>query len=1473
MKTKILLILTILLLGMTGNNFSQDAPWQQGLEPIPLSHDELFVLENIPLLTLPDHYKGPNAPLLPISVDNSTQPYFRPITWQSGYECGQSASITFNFCYEIDRLRQVPANLPENQYPSHFTWNFLNNANNYMGVSFFDSWEIVRACGNMNVTDYGGGLNTGGYTRWISGYNAYYNGMKNRINSVKAIRVDTPEGLLTLKYWLYDHLEGSPVGGVGNIYAQYFSTPSPTLPAGTPEAGKYLQPNWGGSPSHAWTVVGFNDSIRYDFNGDGQFTNHIDITGDGVVDMHDWEIGGIKFANGYAGTGWGNSGFCYTMYKNLADKIGFGGIWNHTIYVIDVKATCEPKLTMKVTLKHTCRNKLKVTAGVSSDPAATIPTYTHEYPIFNYQGGSLYMQGGSTEADKTIEFGLDLTPLINQIQVNQTARYFLQVEENDPGGNDAGEIVNWALIDYTGTPPLTINSPSTNVPLVNNSMTRVSLNHSLFLAKPAITTATLPVAQIYQPYDIQLNASGGTAPYRWDAVLEYPETVSTAAFPVVTAQQLTLTSNSSGFAVKTLDFPFPYYKKTFNKIYVYADGYILFDDQPYTYPYLVDKMLLFRQTAIISPFMSDQTVYPYLLQGVWYEGNSNYAIIRWKSSVAGMPGNTNLNYAVKLFPNGTIEFYYGDMTFPAGTGWTGGISSGDNKNFQFSQYHNTGSIPLNTLDKFTTCAYPPEMEITEDGHFMGTPVRSYQNLPVKFLVTDNDNLTNTRTLYFNSYGLLVNHQVVSGNDTVIEYGETGYISLTICNIGTQAYNQVNFSISTPDPYITITDPTAYLGSIGANQTITLTDAFSFNVSPDIPDKHDFVITLYAYAQGHSFQRLINLRGHAPVYCLKGLILEDGDNGMLDAGETANLLITYQNTGSAGSSLIQMEVAAAGESVTVNSGSFQIPQFLPDSLITVAASITGSPGAPFEYIFPLSADISDQNGLSLQDTLYLFTGSIIEDFETGDYSKFPWVPGGHSPWFMEPMVKYEGNFSTRSGYLMDNCESKLNITVNVLAPGYLSFYKYVSCEEDPSGNAGYDYMAFFVDGFEMGRWDGVIPWSKESYWLTEGYHILSWVYHKDYSVAANWDGCLIDFVTFPLISGALPGISVNPAQISLTLETGQTTEVPILITNTGGGLLRYSAMVFDTTARKISRETDNLSGSSMSCSEEHFVAGQSFNWLLTVVNQSPDMESICRIKIDCPPGMTIETASNFSGGSGGELSFSGSPGTAATLLWDGTDPAGGGALKAGETAFATITGKISDTLMKDIFLIYDLRGDTAGSPGHHQSGAVKLNNNGLSNSWVNLTGTTGSLLRLESDTMTASVSTAGLPLGLHRCSIVVKDPFNNQAVIPVDLWIPFPVNADEINRSQGRYLDCRPNPFTTETRIRYNLSEPSPVTITIASSSGCIVSSWKFTGKPAGDHDIIWDGTTVNGSTAAPGLYIGRIETRSWNAIFKIMMIR
>ncbi|MCX6268917.1 MAG: hypothetical protein NTW16_16450 [Bacteroidetes bacterium] len=1471
----ILLLLTLPLIVFSGlRAYSQNLPYQMGLEPVSLTPDELFVLSNIPELPMPELYKGVNAPLLPSAVDNSLQPYFRPITWQSGYECGQSAGVAFNFTYEIDRAREVAANQGSTQYPTHFVWDFLNNANNYQGASFFDSWEIVKACGTMNVADYGGATNTGGYTRWISGYDLYYNGMHNRINSVKAIRVDNSDGLQKLKYWLFDHLQGSNVGGVANIYGQYFGTPSTTLPANTPEAGKYVNTFWGSSPSHAWTICGYNDSIRFDFNGDGLYTNNIDINGDGVVDVHDWEKGGVKFSNGYAGPSWSDAGFCYTMYKNLADDIAFGGIWNHTVYVLDVKKSCAPQLTMKVTLKHNSRNKLKVTAGVTTDMAATVPSFVQEFPIFNYQGGDLFMQGGTTEADKTIEFGLDVTPLVNQITSNQPAKFFLQVQEADPSGLATGEIVSWSLIDYSGTSAITTNYPGTNLPILNNTTTRLSLNYTQGIIKPSITTAALPAAQLYEPYNVTLTATNGSLPYLWDVKLDYPETTTSATFPAITAQQLVLTNNNTGYSVKTLDFNFPFYKKSINKVYVYAGGYILFDDQPFTWPYLVDKMLLFKQTGIIAPFMGDLTIYPSAGQGIWYEGNAGYAIFRWKASVTSMQGTTNLNFAVKLYPNGTIEYYYGDMTYPVGTTWTGGISSGDNKNYQFSLFHNGSTITSNTKDKFATCSFPPEMQISEDGKFTGTPVTAYQNLPVKFQVTDINNVSSTKVLLFSSAGLLVNQTILSGGDSLIEFGETAKITLNTNNIGGQAMNQIVFTITESDPYITLIDSTETVASISGGQSVTLTDALSFNINPGVPDNHSFSLQLNVQSLEHNFQRVFGLVAHAPVFHITGTQFSDGDNGSPDPGENADMLITFKNAGSSKASSINVQLTSLDTNLTLSVNSAYINMLKPDSSKTLTFHAAAGSSTSSEHLFQIQSVLSANNNFANTDTIYLFSGEIVEDFETGNFGKFPWFSGGQAPWIIETGVKYEGNFSARSAWLGDSQESKLNLNVHVLTEGPVSFYKYVSCEHDPSGNHEYDYLAFFIDNYEVARWDGEIVWSKETFQVPLGYHLLSWVYHKDYSVSAGWDGCLIDFIKLPLVEGAVPVLSATPLSVEKTLVTGQDTTESVFITNQGGGIMHYSVQVFDTTAYKSVNQTDNITGSYVACGTEGFVPGQTISWIFTVHNLSTDNEYIKNLKLDFPPGVETTGATNFSGGSLGELAFQGTAGNGASLTWHGESTGGRGVLKPGETATATVSGTIGKSFMNDVFVVYQLQGDNMGAIQHTLPGSVKIKNFGLANTWVSLTNPTGSLTNNQTGIVDVNINAAGLVPGTYQCKLVARDLYNNKVVIPVTLHVTFPVKVDDPKSLTKTRLDGNfPNPFSGATQIRYDLSSMSDVTIEIYSLQGTKLRTWSETALQPGSHVLVWDGKNERGNQVPAGIYTCRMTAGDYLCSLKMILIR
>jgi len=713
-------------------------PWWVG-KLRPLTPEDYEYLNSLPKLQIPADQKGKD---LPAVVDNSEQPYFRPIFSQEGGSCGQASGIGYVFTYEIDYEREIPATLLPNQYPTHYTWNFLNGG--YGGGSwYFDGWKIIQANGCPNIPDWGGSFAYGGETRWMSGYDEYYNGMYNKVYDIYSINVGTPEGLEIFKNWIYDHIDGSQAGGIACFAAGVSgSFDMNYLPYGTPEAGKAVVTHWDESVNHAMTFVGFNDSIRYDFNGDGQYTNDMDINGDGIVDMKDWEIGGLKLANSW-GPYFGNGGFAYTMYKNIAEELDNGGIWSNTVHVILTKPSYSPFLTIKTTVKHDSRNKLKIIAGISNDIGSDQPLNFLSFPCFNYQGGDLYMQGGYSQSDKYIEIGLDITPLLSYANPGEEAKFFLQVIEKDPNNVGVGEIVIYSIIDYTNGFEEVICEQQ-NVTLVNNDTTSLAVIKAIEFDKVSIITETLPVAFANEPYNYQIEATNGTLPYLWSIKIDYEEEDLQGTFPQITDEQLIPTNNDDGYAVKSLDFTFPFYGQEYDQITVLTDGAIVFEED---FKYIRSEETIIANKAIAA-YCADLMIYPEQDDGMWYSGDENGAIIRWKTSKYDEPW-VDVETAIKLFPNGEIQFFYGnDIT--EGLSWGAGISNGDGSSYTIAQISNAYAIPDDYATKFIYPEFPAGMQVSADGIFYGTPLEENQIWDITFMVTDYSGIFSLKTLEFST---------------------------------------------------------------------------------------------------------------------------------------------------------------------------------------------------------------------------------------------------------------------------------------------------------------------------------------------------------------------------------------------------------------------------------------------------------------------------------------------------------------------------------------------------------------------------------------------------------------------------------------------------------------------------------------------------------------------------------------------------
>ncbi len=693
---------------------------------------------------------------LPYKLDNSRLPYYREIYQQVSSECGQVSGIAYNFTYEINRLRDLPASSPENQYPPHFPFNFMNGGHGWHGVSYFHSFEILRTLGCPDVTTYGG-MAAGGDSRWMTGYHAYLKAMKNRIRKVYRISVGSPEGLDKLKHWLHNHLEGSPIGGVASFYANAPWNPI-TLAPGTPEEGKHVITAWGGLPSHAMTIVGYNDSIRFDYNGDGIFTNDTDINGDNVVDMRDWEIGGLLFADGWGyGINFADSGRCYMMYKTLAEKSYEGGIWNHDVHVLDVKEG-EPALTARIRISHTRRGKIKVSTGISSGLNDSVPEHSISFPVFNYQGGSQYMQGGiSSDTNKIIEFGLDISPLLGYVSEDELNHFFIIVDEYDPDGLGEGSILSFSVIDHTGDPyevicqglPLAIN---------DDGRTMASVTFDKALHGLEITTPGLPAAVVGEPYGYQLEAGGATPPVGWILLNSYIEENITPDIPAG-GTYMEPDNWEYGNIMVPLPFNFNYMGEQEDTIYIHAAGFIMFDDTQDPWPYMYDHELFLTQNRCIAPFLSRQLVYEADSgHGIWVDHYTGGVTVRWKARINSSQYGPAVDFILSLDENGVISFMYANAFEPPRLTWACGISSGDGKDRYMPVIMEKALLEANTGITIRVETPPEELSLSSSGYLSGTVQHYYQQVGLSFLAED-DRLAGTiKTLEFSATDLGIDNK-------------------------------------------------------------------------------------------------------------------------------------------------------------------------------------------------------------------------------------------------------------------------------------------------------------------------------------------------------------------------------------------------------------------------------------------------------------------------------------------------------------------------------------------------------------------------------------------------------------------------------------------------------------------------------------------------------------------------------------------
>ncbi len=388
----------------------------------------------------------------PERVNNAETPYFPPVFNQDGGSCGSASRIGYMFNYEINAFRGADASLEENQYPTHFTWLLTNSnsgkegmamANGIPNVPVYGGRTYSRLFGNQDTSDPDFG--------WMQGYDKWYAAMCNRIsrNANFPLSVQTEEGREAVKSWIWNHngdtdFKAGGICGIGVASGgNWQRIPKTDINDEAGVTNQYYVQNWGKTVDHALTIVGYDDRIEFDLDGNG-------IAGEKDKD----EVGAWIVVNSW-GSQWCNNGFIYCPYKNAVSWDGSDAYYYPEVY--HVRKNYRPFRTFKIKMAYSKRSEICISGGISADVNAREPERMVQFEHFKYAGDG---DGNGVDAEvpmlgrwadgmhyEPMEFGYDMTDLSASFDTRKPLKYFLVIDSKASADGE-GKIHACSLIDY-----------------------------------------------------------------------------------------------------------------------------------------------------------------------------------------------------------------------------------------------------------------------------------------------------------------------------------------------------------------------------------------------------------------------------------------------------------------------------------------------------------------------------------------------------------------------------------------------------------------------------------------------------------------------------------------------------------------------------------------------------------------------------------------------------------------------------------------------------------------------------------------------------------------------------------------------------------------------------------------------------------------------------------------------------------------
>ena len=281
------------------------------------------------------------------------------------------------------------------------------------------------------------------------------------------------------------------------------------------------------------------------------------------------------------------------------------------------------------------------------------------------------------------------------------------------------------------------------------------------------------------------------------------------------------------------------------------------------------------------------------------------------------------------------------------------------------------------------------------------------------------------------------NDATANNNQLLDFNETALLNVDIKNVGLENTTGISASLTSSDPLITIINNSHSFGDINSDEIIQGNDAFSIKLADNIPDQHVVKFDIdFTNSASETWNAPIYIVGNAPNINLESMSISNESgivNGILEAGETADLEIEIKNIGHATSLVGNALISTLSSDLIINNNSKNITALAPNATLKVNFSVTADAGVDLGTPATIKCEIETGKYNFNKDfsfkigevPIYMMSNNTIESCvgkftdtggETGDYQKNETYVLTIKPSTLDSKVRLNfTSFNIESGY--------------------------------------------------------------------------------------------------------------------------------------------------------------------------------------------------------------------------------------------------------------------------------------------------------------------------------------------------------------------------------------------------------------------------------------------------------------------------